>query len=721
MAKKLKSPIFVLLFIVLNISCHSSFSYRNDLDTYIHDLICRESNAQNIAIDIGAGEGKETIWLSQWFNHVLAVESDQEVLEQFYTNLQESGRTNISICNRPLAEKTEQAIFIRNDDGSKKLVRCNVRNEINLKTLTFKQMIHDNIYYNDKIYSDIPNTSKKIAFIQCDIEGNEENLVEDLLTFCYQNRAILHLHFYIDQWNSKKISDFSNLFKFFHIKFTNGETCKDICTYIEKNKHSSFILEPSQKEDIFPKKNMPAVIIGYNLFTYIKNMVSQLEKYTSDIIVIDNHSDFAPLIDYYEKDFPYTLLRQKENFGHTICYKEHIQKLLSDVYILTDPDLEFNPLLPNNFIQEFIEVGKYFLAHKVGFALNTTADDLRTDLYHNGKTIPEWEVGSWKNEISYPLNPSMELYNATIDTTFCVVNRCLEALPDEVRYAKHVRIAGNYTCKHLPWHKNYQDQLLAGELESYLKSNSYTNWLKDKEIISINKMNVLHKFARFDDKTDAWVINNFPWWEKETFEIFDKVKDRENIAIDLGAWFGTTCIWLAKNFHYVIAVEADKQSVRCLEKNLVASECENVVICDRPVAKESEMVWYGSKTRELNDSVSSIKSDPDRRSDYLVKIITFNQMIDEYYSSNALLTSRKIAFIKCDIEGGEEDILEEILNFSYTNKTKALVSFHLEFWKNIKIDYFESMFKIFKTDCPEENICAYLEKNPFASILFEPL
>lgn len=243
----------------------------------------------------------------------------------------------------------------------------------------------------------------------------------------------------------------------------------------------------------------------------------------------------------------------------------------------------------------------------------------------------------------------------------------------------------------------------------------------DDESITVIKEGVIHTFVKSDEGTDHFILNAFAYWEPETFEIFTEVKDPESIAIDLGAWIGTTSIWLANHFYHVIAVEADKVSLEWLQKNLTASECQNVTICDHPVYSTAENVIFGSQTDRLNESVSCIKNKAGKPDDYVVRSITFNQLVFDYVYADETLKDRKIGFIKCDIEGGEEHILEDLLSFVYYNKARALISFHLEWWKTKKISDFASLFKFFKTDCPYQDIVEYLESHPFESILFEPL
>lgn len=427
-------------------------------DTF--DLFDRVKDKNKIAIDIGAWIGTTAIWLSHNFQHVIAVEPDIESIECLKRNLEASGCNNVSICTQPIADTHAKVIFgprgkMLNESIS--FIKKDADNEKDYITdsLTFKQLVHDYVFAKENL------ASRDIAFIKCDIEGGEEDILEDLLYFAYYNNCKVYISFHLDWWKTKKIEDFQYLFKFFSI---NCPT-KNVCKYLYENPFASLLFEPRKNEEVLIKKNMPVVVIGYNQFSYIKNMVKQMEKYTSDIIVIDNNSTFKPLLDYYDNDFKYTLLRQKTNLGHTVYLKDFVQKFVGDTYILTDPDLLFNPKLPDNFIQNLLDISKYFEASRIGFALLIDSDDIRTDI-----PVKSWEAQFWKEKIVYPPNRKIDLYKADIDTTFCLINKKF--------YQPHMRIAGDYTCIHMPWHTNFQNKLEKGEFESYLQGNISTNWFR---------------------------------------------------------------------------------------------------------------------------------------------------------------------------------------------------------------------------------------------------
>ena len=66
----------------------------------------------------------------------------------------------------------------------------------------------------------------------------------------------------------------------------------DVCEFIRQNPFASICFEPLENAGLLTKAEIPAVVISYNLLTYTRNMVKQLEAFTKDIIVIDNQSTY---------------------------------------------------------------------------------------------------------------------------------------------------------------------------------------------------------------------------------------------------------------------------------------------------------------------------------------------------------------------------------------------------------------------------------------------
>ena len=237
------------------------------------------------------------------------------------------------------------------------------------------------------------------------------------------------------------------------------------------------------------------------------------------------------------------------------------------------------------------------------------------------------------------------------------------------------------------------------------------------ELLKINKSGVEHIFHR-DQKNIFFLENNFPSWEQETFDIFNFVKDKNKIAIDLGAWIGTTCIWLSKNFKKVIAVEADYKSLEDLHKNIKSSSSNNVVIINKAIYSTQQKIFFGSNDEsQLNSSVSRIKSEKINSDDYETDTITLNEIIKNENISD-------ISFIKCDIEGGEEFILRDLIEFIYKNNISMYLSFHYTWWKNKNITDYTDLFKLIENNIYISNnninnvneLFVYINNNPFCSI-----
>lgn len=252
------------------------------------------------------------------------------------------------------------------------------------------------------------------------------------------------------------------------------------------------------------------------------------------------------------------------------------------------------------------------------------------------------------------------------------------------------------------------------------------NLQAEDEFYTVTKGSVIHKIAKTETPwVNQFIMYKFPSdWEEDTFASFEKVKDKNGIAIDLGAWIGTTAIWLSSNFFYVVAIDADSESIKYLEKNLKASACGNVAVCEKAISADGKPVIFGPRKSHgdaLNGSTSFIKTFSDSKCDYVVPSLTLNQVVDEYVAKNEKLKDHKVTFIKCDIEGGEEYILESTLQYAAANNIKVLMSFHYDWWKKKNLESFEPLFKKFTVDVEGKSVSEYIKSNPFGSVLFVPI
>lgn len=320
---------------------------------------------------------------------------------------------------------------------------------------------------------------------------------------------------------------------------------------------------------------------------------------------------------------------------------------------------------------------KYILMH------DTTIDE------HVGETVREsqvhgWSVAEHSKSSGFPwIEVFVGLWPAVLEF--------LENNPDWILEKRYTNCNGLTILKRVP--------------------------METETAIEIRKRGVKHIFDKSDEFVNNFLRTNFPTWEEETFDIFNKVKNAEKVAIDIGAWVGTTSIWLSKHFKKVIAMEPDVKSLDMLRKNLDLSHCDNVEICDQAISNSEKEIFFGGIYGSLNTSMSQLKTEKLHKSDYKVKTITLNQVLKKYK-----LDPKQIGFIKCDIEGGEEAICKELITFCHKYEIELFLSFHKDWWKDQNISRFGSVFSLMKAydkNLVVENVSEFITKNPFFEFIFK--
>ena len=460
---------------------------------------------------------------------------------------------------------------------------------------------------------------------------------------------------------------------------------------------------------------IPIVIICYNNYKYVDNTINQFKKinkeYINYIQIVDNCSTCKDTIDYLTNT-TCKVIYNKTNDGPWITptKNEDIYNQLPSQFIMTDPDLEFNPNLPINFIEILIELSNKYKCRKIGFALDISDFNKMYDDIYAAKilTIYEWEIRFWKNKLD---DTNYELYKSEIDTTFCLVNK----LYFDTNF--DIRIAGNFTCKHLPW---YKDNKLFTIHETYLLNKKTTN------ISGISKLIIPYmekKYLRITENDELFLLENtesdknihfwkniYSKWENETFAIFDTYLNKDKVFIDIGGWIGTTAMYGSRKSKHVYSVEADTKSFEDMSKNIQINCKKNYTLLNNAIFNVDDIqVKFGKnkflQNSKLNDSTSQIYNENDTSNDYyLVNTITIKSIISKYN-----INTSEISLIKVDIEGGEEYILDDLYTMYKEYKIPLYISFHYSWWKNKDLRRFS-----FLTDHQKNSIY----NNPFISLLF---
>ena len=446
---------------------------------------------------------------------------------------------------------------------------------------------------------------------------------------------------------------------------------------------------------------IPIVIICYNNHEYVQNMLQTLnQEYLKNVIILDNHSDRRETIAFLNK-VPVRVHFNETNQGPWVSPQNNTQlyNSLPQRFILTDPDLQLNPKMPSDCIEQMVRLSeRYPSASKIGLALDISDHELFfQENYTNDMSIHDHESQFWKERI---VDPDYELYHSPLDTTFCLVNK---ALVDQSH--THIRIGGVFTCKHLPW---YKSNPILSLYENYIRAKSNTTISTtsklivssiEKEYLSVKKhdQTLLIQNDPLDKNLQFW-RDTFSNWEPTTFRIFDRFLDPTKTCIDLGGWIGTTCIYASRKSKNVLVVEADPLSYKDLQRNCKLNDCKNVTAVHKAIFNET------GRTISIvgnNESVSQIAFDD---SGHSVNTISIHALL-----LDAKIDPSTISIIKVDIEGAEEFILKDLYSLHTTYDIPLYVSFHYPFFKDKNLDRFDFL---------TEEQKGIIRDHPFPSLLF---
>ena len=202
--------------------------------------------------------------------------------------------------------------------------------------------------------------------------------------------------------------------------------------------------------DVPKSSNIPIYVIGYNNYTFVKNTIDQfIQMNIHKIIIIDNASFYPKLIEYYDvidnKQFGKTnvkIIRMDKNYGHCVFYHEDIWKQLPKYFVLTDPDLQYNQNMPQNFLQI---LAAYTVKNKCKSALDLKSNPSELD-----------------NSICY------EPYKKYTDTTFSLYNKKYNYKGKHFDAMVFNKI---FDCVHIPWILNFKEKLQDDEYEYMINGN----------------------------------------------------------------------------------------------------------------------------------------------------------------------------------------------------------------------------------------------------------
>ena len=213
---------------------------------------------------------------------------------------------------------------------------------------------------------------------------------------------------------------------------------------------------------------IPIIINNFNRLNCLRQLVNFLiQNGYKDIHVLDNHSSYPPLLEYYNK-IPARVHYLGHNYGHLALWRSGLhKKLCKGFYVYTDPDILPDPSCPPDFLNYFLkQILKYRYKEKIGFSL--CIEDL-PDNYDKKKEVIAWEEAFWGKKLNE------ELYDAPIDTTFALYKPFTNG---NLWVQNAIRTGKPYIARHLPWYENSAE---LGEEEKFYRNTlreGASHWIK---------------------------------------------------------------------------------------------------------------------------------------------------------------------------------------------------------------------------------------------------
>jgi glycosyltransferase involved in cell wall biosynthesis len=198
----------------------------------------------------------------------------------------------------------------------------------------------------------------------------------------------------------------------------------------------------------------PVVINNFNRISTVKKLVEDLQRLNyNEIHILDNGSTNPDVLQLYDTLHSVEVHKHR-NMGPRAIYDTGLIKKFKGWVAYTDSDIELNPNTPAGFIEILIEKAEKWGYNKAGLALRL--DDIQPHQF--GYNWKAWEAKYWTQELE------KDVYHADVDTTFCVIRT------DQPFSYSSIRIAGDFTCRHIPWYSQW-DSLSVEEI-FYLENSS---------------------------------------------------------------------------------------------------------------------------------------------------------------------------------------------------------------------------------------------------------
>lgn len=150
-------------------------------------------------------------------------------------------------------------------------------------------------------------------------------------------------------------------------------------------------------------------------------------------------------------------------------------------------------------------------------------------------------------------------------------------------------------------------------------------------------------------------------WEPHTFKVIDEFVTSDGIFLDVGAWIGPITLYASKLVHWCYSIEPDPVAFDVLQKNVKLNALENVSLFNEALMNYNGVVTLGN-CGNLGDS-GTRRNQSEKT--FSVSCSTLKTFVEKH-------NIPPIQFMKMDVEGAEEVILENVDFFREQNPVLAM-------------------------------------------------
>jgi FkbM family methyltransferase len=172
-----------------------------------------------------------------------------------------------------------------------------------------------------------------------------------------------------------------------------------------------------------------------------------------------------------------------------------------------------------------------------------------------------------------------------------------------------------------------------------------------------------------------WRIVNRGGFESDFFPILDEYLDDTSVLCDLGAWIGPVSMYASAICKKVYAFEPDPVAYPYLIRNLKLNSINNVIPDQRAVAPIDGRKKMASFGGNLGDSMTSMIHVTDEKESVLVETVRWDTWLKS-------VKPGKISAVKMDIEGGETEVIPDMLPWLKSEKPILFLSVHGAYLKD---------------------------------------